>query len=311
MKNLEILWKTSLLFGPVRTSWSGMMQLAHQGSHSGQSSVVFLPMIDMSSSESTCIYSTLKFVLQHAKRHQMTPIITFDQPLWWKALMIIKSEPPASDLHEIVLRLGGFHTEISFIGSIGHLMAGSGLKELLGLIYAPSAVDHILSGKAVARAVRAHLLVDASLNAIMLSNVLNVSIPGINNELIDATVENQCTEEAENITSVRSSSDLQDANTLYDDLMNQAKSAEDANEATVLDKIKEQLQKYKESVKTTALQSSRCSTWTWWIYSECSSKQSAPATGPCILNPFQKCFHILQLQATIYMLNLPDCTCSP
>ncbi len=110
-------------------------------------------------------------------------------------------------------------------------------------------MEHILSGKAVARAVRAHLLVEACLNAIMLSNVLDVSIPGINDELIDATVENRCREEAENATSVRSSSDLQDANALYDDLMNQAKSAEDANAATVLDKIKEQLQKYKESMK--------------------------------------------------------------
>jgi len=45
-------------------------------------------------------------------------------------------------------------------------MAGSGLRELLELIYASNAVDHILTGKAIARAVRAHLIVDAALNAL-------------------------------------------------------------------------------------------------------------------------------------------------
>ena len=72
--------------------------------------------------------------------------------------MVIESEPADSDLRQVVLRLGSFHTEMSFIGSIGHLIAESGLKELLELIYVPNAVEHILTGKAIARAVRAHLL---------------------------------------------------------------------------------------------------------------------------------------------------------
>ena len=51
--------------------------------------------------------------------------------------MIIMSEPLDSDLRKIVLRLGGFHTDMSFLGCIGSLMAGSGLKEILEMIYAP------------------------------------------------------------------------------------------------------------------------------------------------------------------------------
>ncbi len=46
-----------------------------------------------------------------AQRHGVTPIVTFDQPLWWKALMIIESESEESDLRGIVVHLGGFHTE--------------------------------------------------------------------------------------------------------------------------------------------------------------------------------------------------------
>ena len=87
--NLDILWKTSLLFGLSRPAWSGLMQLSHCGIHPGQSSVTFLPMIDMSSSNPTCIFSTLKFASEHARRHSVTPIVTFDQPLWWKALMTL------------------------------------------------------------------------------------------------------------------------------------------------------------------------------------------------------------------------------
>ena len=65
--------------------------------------------------------------------------------------MIIESEPPNSGLRQVVLRLGSFHTEMSFLGSIGHLMKESGLKKLLELIYAPTAVKRILTAKAIAR----------------------------------------------------------------------------------------------------------------------------------------------------------------
>ena len=152
--NLDVLWKTSLLFDTMRPAWAGMMQVIHQGNHKGKSSITFLPMIDMNQSDVTCVSSTLKFVSEHGQRHNIAnPIVTFDQPLWWKAFNIIQTEPADSDLRKMILRLGAFHTEMSFLGTIGHLMAGSGLRELLELIYASNAVDHILTGKAIARAV--------------------------------------------------------------------------------------------------------------------------------------------------------------
>ena len=64
--------------------------------------------------------------------------------------MIILTEPIESDLRDIVLKPGSFHTVMSFLGCIGHLMAASGLQELLNLIYDPNAEVHMLSGKAVA-----------------------------------------------------------------------------------------------------------------------------------------------------------------
>jgi len=147
------------------------MQMVQKGNHPGESSVLYLPMIDMNSNDMTCIYSTLHFVSSHAKQYNVTPIRTFDQPLWWKALQIIKS-----DLRLIVVRLGGFHTEMSFLGCIGHTMAGSGLKDVLELIYASNAVEHMLSGKAVERAVRGHFLIDTTLNAMLVAKLFNVEL---------------------------------------------------------------------------------------------------------------------------------------
>ena len=91
-----------------------------------------LPMINISSSDMSCIYSTMEFDGRQARQYQMTPYsITCDQSLWWKAQTIIVSEPSCSHLRSTVLRLGAFHTEVGFLVCMGHLMAGTGLHDLL------------------------------------------------------------------------------------------------------------------------------------------------------------------------------------
>ena len=132
--NVDLLWKTSLLLRSPRPCWSGVMQHVQHGLHPEPSTI-----------DLTCIYSTLKFVCVQTKRLGVTPILTFDQPLWWKAILIVSMEPQSSDLLEIVFRLGGLHMEMSFLGCIGHLMAGSGLIELLEVIYASNVVDNMLA----------------------------------------------------------------------------------------------------------------------------------------------------------------------
>ena len=102
----------------------------------------------MSPSDNTCIYSTLRFVAGHALRHNInTLIVTFDQPLWWKAYNLVTTEPTGSAIRNDLVRLGGLHIEFSYLGAIGHRMKGSGRKEVLELVYASNAVDHTLSAK--------------------------------------------------------------------------------------------------------------------------------------------------------------------
>ena len=97
-------------------------------------------------------------------------------------------------MKKVVLKLGGFHTEMSFLGAIGHLMAESGLKQVLETIYA--SVEHILSGKAISRAVRAHLRVNAILNGLLLAECLQISsvIEDSDIELNSGSVELKTTE---------------------------------------------------------------------------------------------------------------------
>ena len=172
--DVDLLWKSSQLLKVPRPQWSGFMQLVHKRQNPGTSSIIFLPMIDMDPNDRHFIYSTLKFISSHAQRHQSYPVVTFDQPLWWRAHTMVESVP---ELQPAVIRLGGFHTQMSFLGSIGHLMEGSGLQELLEVVYAGNTVGHMLSGKAVSRAVRGHLLVDAAMNTMVTSSALNIDLP--------------------------------------------------------------------------------------------------------------------------------------
>jgi hypothetical protein len=82
-------------------------------------------------------------------------------------MLIVENVEHCSPIRKIILRLGGFHTLMNFAGCIGLLMDGSGLQELLSLVYAENTVPHMLSGKAISRAVRGHLLIDSAINALV------------------------------------------------------------------------------------------------------------------------------------------------
>ena len=169
---LDNLWKLSLSVRSPRPAWSGIMQMAHTGYYPGQASVLFLPMLDLDPGNVPCVHSTLKFICEHAARYNVTPIITFDQLFWWKSLQVIAGQPENSPPRFIVLRLGSFHTEMSFIGRIGHLMVGSGLQELLETIYANNAFTHMLTERPVQRAFCGLLLVDDSFGRVQCEDTL-------------------------------------------------------------------------------------------------------------------------------------------
>jgi len=112
------------------------------------------------------MFSTHSFIQRQASELNIkTACVTFDQPLWLRAVEII-----ASNSLYIVYRLGGFH--MFYLGSIGTVMSGSGFSDAIGMCYSPKAVIHMLSGKAFHRALRGYLLVDAAITARLMSLVI-------------------------------------------------------------------------------------------------------------------------------------------
>jgi hypothetical protein len=178
--NCNMLWRCGgLETGSMEThrqepSWSGYMQHVCRGENTLPAHITFLPIIDLSPSDEHCIYSTLCFIeKQAAKLNIVNPCVTFDAPLWLRAQEILH----ASGLgRTVVCRLGGFHTMMSFLGSLGTLMAGSGLQEAMEVCYGPNAVIHMMSGKAVSRSIRAHFMVDSVLGRLLLAFAKNRGI---------------------------------------------------------------------------------------------------------------------------------------
>ena len=131
-------------------------------------------MLDLTPSNPTCIQSTLEYLCNLANQQHVTPIITFDQQLYWVALMVIEDQPVSSQLQHIVLRLGGLHTQMRLLGAIGLIMARSGLKEMLTQTYPERSFGQMLSVKAAARAVRGHFLIDSAQNIICMWTALQL-----------------------------------------------------------------------------------------------------------------------------------------
>ena len=129
MNDFDIFWKTSLLFKTPRPGYFGTMQLVEKGENEGPGSLIFFPIINMDPTDMSCVYSTLQYILRHTSKYKVTAVVTFDFPLYWKTLTIAETEKM-----KVVLRLGGFHTEMAWWDAVGDTMEGSGIENRLGRI---------------------------------------------------------------------------------------------------------------------------------------------------------------------------------
>ena len=239
---VDLLWDISLSVKSPRPNLSGMMQMINkEGSHPGKSSMIFLPMINLEPGNTDCIYSTLMYVSEHAARCGVTPVLTFDQPLWLKALKIQKSSAQDSIIRSIVLRLGGFHIQMSYLGSIGYIMSGSGLTELLELIYASNTVPHMLSGKAIARAVRGHFLVCSALHMLLISKVYGTKLPKASK---NSDEDENVPDKDETLPDI-----LKDITCIYNDVMNCNIAIKDVETSPTMELIANQFDLAKNDLK--------------------------------------------------------------
>lgn len=99
----------------------------------------------------------------------MTIVLTFEQPLYWKAMGIELIKSSNSQVKICVLRLDRFHICMSILGTIGHMMQESRLTPIFDIIYAESTVPDIVRKKAVSGTKRAHLILYTCLVGVKVS----------------------------------------------------------------------------------------------------------------------------------------------
>jgi len=165
--SLDYLW---MLNFSIKTcpAWNGFMQTAVTGTNYEKTRIEILPFINLDPSNPSTIYTALSFAKRQCELHGIkTCIVTFDQPLYIKAAEIVAA---STDLPDVVVRLGGFHLLMSYLGSVGYIMGGSGLDSLWETVYAAGTVIHMMTGHAYSRAVRAHILTSAALFSLLLTN---------------------------------------------------------------------------------------------------------------------------------------------
>ena len=123
---------------------------------------------------------------------------------------------------------------MSFVGCIGYLMSGSGLVSILETVYAATAVTHMMTGKAIARAVRGHFLVDTALTALIISNIYGIPTPTIDMTMNNIEPESNADSAQDREESVTYSDEITESVNLLDSFVNGETSLKDIENSKAL-----------------------------------------------------------------------------
>ena len=88
--------------------------------------------------------------------------------------MLTLAEPNESLFKNMVMKLGPFYQLMNFLECIDATMNNSGLKDIIGTIYGSNTIEHMISGKAISRAIQGHMIFDSFLGGMLLSKVLKM-----------------------------------------------------------------------------------------------------------------------------------------
>ena len=163
----NLVWNCSCIF--LKQCPSTRKILCHNAT------IINVPVADI-----TSFHSLLCFVAESFTHINLpTPPPTFDQSLYVKVYEIVSTKNM-----KIFIWLGGFHQWMSFLGSIGCLMEGSGLWTAPECVYVHLTVGHMFSRKAYACAVRGHVLCASAVLSLLLEDFwLHWQNPSIQNWL--------------------------------------------------------------------------------------------------------------------------------
>uniref|UniRef100_A0ABD2VTT7 Uncharacterized protein n=1 Tax=Trichogramma kaykai TaxID=54128 RepID=A0ABD2VTT7_9HYME len=174
----DLLWFLSRKRNPYTSEgWNGFMEKFYNSGKPRYETSKIMPLPFVNNPPSN--YHTIYTVLTEANKicinkKQANIFVTFDQPLYWKAREILaccEGTEIADSINRVIVRLGGFHMLMSFLGSIGNIMDGSGLLEAFQVLFAECSAAKALTGHAYSRAVRGHILVQNALSNLLLTSI--------------------------------------------------------------------------------------------------------------------------------------------
>ncbi|KAJ8049553.1 hypothetical protein HOLleu_02339 [Holothuria leucospilota] len=114
----------------VLPSWTGFNQLLSQVEVFPKSVVGYLPVIDGSPTDMNTVLTILERSVEIADKLKLqTVVIVMDQAIYSKAQIIRWQN--AHFMQRLVIRLGAFHTAMSYLGCIGKRFRDGGLQDLL------------------------------------------------------------------------------------------------------------------------------------------------------------------------------------
>lgn len=158
----------------VLPSWTGFNQLLSQTEVPQKSVVGYLPVIDGSPTEMNTVLTILQRSVEIADKLNLeTVVLVMDQAIYSKAQMIRWGN--AQFMERLVIRLGAFHTAMSFLACLGKRFRDAGLQDILieSEIVATGSVNGVLTGKHYNRAVRSHKLMSDALQRMRLETYLH------------------------------------------------------------------------------------------------------------------------------------------
>ena len=88
--------------------------------------------------------------------------------------MFTLAEPNESPFKNMVMKLGPFYQLMNFLECIGAAMNNYGLSDIIETIYGSNTIEHMISGKAISRAIQGHMIVDSFLDGMLLSKAFKM-----------------------------------------------------------------------------------------------------------------------------------------
>ena len=150
-------------------SWAGWLSKTATDNESTISNVEYLaPLSESINENSTVQYILDKSLAASQEVGQEYAIVTFDLAVAKKAYALVWQN--SAQFGKVLDRMGVFHTLCSLFGTLGKMMNGSGLSEIIleSGICASRSLNRVMNGKHFNRALRVHKLVFEALQRLLL-----------------------------------------------------------------------------------------------------------------------------------------------